>query len=120
MSAIDEAKIPAPERDLDNVDPAVPPASTETSPVSRAIFGSIAIAFGISFVIIAVAAAVFQVSPLPQDFFNGDEVTAALMAGLSGLSLVGCGLLIFRRSTAGTALLLILSLVFGYAASVIG
>lgn len=120
MIAPDESKIPAPERDLKNVDPQVSPASTETSPVTRAVFGSIAIASGIALVIIAIAAAAFHSSPLPRDVFTGDEISAAVLAGLSGACLIGCGVFIFRRSLIVTALLLILSLICGYAASVVG
>ena len=119
MSSTHDVKIPAPERDLRNTEPSVPPASTQTSPITRAIFGSIAIAFGIAIVVISLVAAIFHVSPLPRSIINSDEVTAAIFAGLSGLCLIGCGTFIFKRSLLITALLLLLSIVCGFTASAI-
>ncbi|MCA9078892.1 MAG: hypothetical protein R3C02_19835 [Planctomycetaceae bacterium] len=107
--------IPAPERDLENVSPEVSPVNDDTSPVTRAVFGSLAVCFGIAIVIMSLAAAVFHASPLPRDMFNADEITAALLAGLTGLCLIGIGIGIFRRSLLLTGLLFLLTLLCGFA-----
>jgi len=109
--------IPAPERDLQNVDPEIPPASREPSTITRTIFGSLAVGFGIALLMLGVAAAVFQASPVPQHLFASEELTAAILASVSGLCLIGCGVAIFRRSGLLMAVLFALSILCGVAAS---
>ncbi len=113
------SQIPAPDRDLANVEPRIPPVSDDTSPVTRAILGSITIAMGVAIVIVAISAAIFQASPLPTTVFNSDEILAAVFAGLCGLCLIGCGRFIFRRSLGITAILLLAALICGYVTSTI-
>jgi hypothetical protein len=114
-----EAKIPAPGRDLKNVDPQVPPASREPSPVTRFVFGSLAIGFGLAMVAFAVVAAIFQASPLPHGVFRADEAVACLLVACSGLCFIGCGLFIFRRSFMITLVLLLIALVCGWSATAV-
>lgn len=107
------SSIPAPERDLQNVGPHVPPASREPGMISQAIFGSLSVGMGIALVVIGVVAALFNASPLPRELFTADEMMAALFAGLSGLCLIGCGIGIFRRATGVTLVLFALALACG-------
>jgi hypothetical protein len=116
---MDEAqtKIPAPERDLANVSPQVPPASDEPSPVTQWVFASLAIGLGTAMIVLAVVAAVFAASPIPETVLARDARAAWLLVGLSGLFFAGCGWGILRRSTALTLLSLILAVVTGWMAS---
>ncbi|MCA9025322.1 MAG: hypothetical protein KDA86_08940 [Planctomycetaceae bacterium] len=111
--------IPAPERDLKNVSPKVSLADDTTSPVTRAVFGSLAVGFGITIVIMAIAVAIFQASPLPSDMFDVDEITAAFLAGLTGLCLIGCGVGIYRCSLLTTSLLFFVALLCGLATTLV-
>lgn len=112
--------IPAPERDLAREDPQVPPASREVGTLTNSLFGSLAIGLGIAVIVGAVIAAVFQISPLPRDLFNADEMTAVLLAVTAGLFLIACGVLILRR---GSTLLLLgmlsVAVLCGYLSSVV-
>jgi hypothetical protein len=114
-----ETKIPAPERDLKNVDPQVPPASREPSPVTRFVFGSLAVGFGLAMVAFAVVAAIIQASPLPPGVFRADEAVACLLVACSGLCFIGCGLSILRRSLMTTLALLVLALICGWSATAV-
>lgn len=99
--------------------PPSPPASGRFSSMTNMVFGSLSIALGIGVVGIAVFAALFQVSPLPQNVFNSDELSAALLAIVCGLCFVGCGMAIFRRATLLTAALLVAALLCGFLSSVV-
>lgn len=112
-----EKHIPAPERDLQNVSPHVPPASSQFSPVTRGIFASLAIGLGIVMIVMAVLAALFGASPVPESMLAQDAFAAWLMVGLSGLFFVGSGVGILRRSLTLTLALLILGVLSGWMAS---
>ncbi|QDU40883.1 hypothetical protein Mal4_52460 [Maioricimonas rarisocia] len=116
---MNDVKIPAPERDMKNVEPHVPPASRELSPVTRGLFSSLAIGFGIAVLALAIFAGIMQTSPLPQDYFNSEDLVAVLLAAGSGLCLIGCGIGIARRSTVLAVVLLLGSLLCGMAATAI-
>ncbi|MFG0333499.1 MAG: hypothetical protein ACF8TS_09070 [Maioricimonas sp. JB049] len=102
---------------MKNVDPQVPPASRELSPVTRGVFSSLAIGFGIAVLAVAIFGGILQSSPLPRNVFNAEELIAVLLAAGSGLCLIGCGIGIARRSTVLSVVLLIGSLLCGMAAT---
>jgi hypothetical protein len=112
-------QMPAPERDLQNVPPHVPPASRDVSPVTQAVFATPAIGLGIAMMVMAVLALLFQASPVPDSVLGRDAVAAWWLVGLSGLFFVGCGVAIMRRSLLLTVVLLILAVLCGWMASVI-
>lgn len=114
-----QTKIPAPERDLKNVEPHVPPASRELSPVTRGIFSSVAIAFGVAVLVLALLGAVLQTSPLPQNVFDAGNLIAVLFAALTGLCLIGCGVGIAAARRSCPLVLLVASLLCGMAATAI-
>lgn len=105
--------IPAPDRDLANEEPRVPPAADDTSPVTRAIMGSLAVGMGAAILVTAVLAALFQISPLPADVFDAENMIVFTLACLCGACFIGCGLFIFRRSLVMTSLLLVAALACG-------
>lgn len=111
--------IPAAERDLANEDPLIPPATSDTSPVTRAIFGSLAIGMGIAILVIAVLAALFQISPLPTEMFDAGNAAAFTFACLCGACFIACGSFILRRSLLWTALFLIAAIALGFLATTI-
>lgn len=112
-------QVPAPDRDLQNVPPHVPPASREVSPVTAAIFASLAFGLGAVMIVMAILALVFEAAPLPQSVLGQDALAAWLMVGLSGLFFAGCGVGILRRSLPLTLVLLILGVLSGWMASVV-
>jgi hypothetical protein len=114
-----EKQVRAPERDLQNVPPHVPPASRETSPVTQAVFATPAIGLGIAMIVMAVLALLFEASPVPDSVLGQDASAAWLLVGLSGLFFVGCGVGIVRRSLLLTVVLLILAVLCGWMASTI-
>jgi hypothetical protein len=111
--------IPAPGRDLQNVPPFVPPASSQASPVTRAFFASLAIGLGIAMIVIAVLAVLFEASPLPGTFLRQDAFAAWVLVGISGLLFTGCGIGIWRGSLVLTLVLLILGVLSGWMASAV-
>jgi hypothetical protein len=113
-----EKQVPAPERDLQNVSPHVPPASREMSPVTQAVFATPTIGLGIAMIVMAVLALLFEASPVPDSVLRQDALAAWLLVGLSGLFFVGCGVAILRRSLLLTLVSLILALLSGWMASV--
>ncbi|REK19990.1 MAG: hypothetical protein DWQ45_26120 [Planctomycetota bacterium] len=109
--------IPAADRDLANEDPHVPPASRQTSTFTNNLFGSLVIGFGIAVIVMAIVAAIFNVSPLPRDLYRADEVMAAVWAMLAGLCLVGCGVTIMRRGTVWPLVMLVAAIICGFLSS---
>lgn len=114
-----EKQIPAPERDLQNVSPHMPPASSPFAPVTRGIFATLAIGLGVVMMVMALLAALFGASPVPETMLSQDAQAAWLMVGLSGLFFAGSGVGILRRSLLLTLGSLILGMLCGWIASTI-
>jgi hypothetical protein len=116
---MDKPTIPAPGRDFANVEPRLPPASTDESPIARSIMGWFAVTFGAAVILLAILGSMFEAAPLTPAFLGTDDVAAAILTAGAGLCLIGCGFAILRGSTFVTLLLMVGTIILGYSATLV-
>lgn len=95
----------APDHDMANVPPQVPPNSTKVSIVTRAIFGMIIFAIGLTVSVMALVGLFIERTV--------DERTAQIVALASGVCFCLCGLTTFRRGTLAAAIFGALGVILG-------
>ncbi|WP_437223040.1 hypothetical protein SH661x_003048 [Planctomicrobium sp. SH661] len=109
-------QIPAPGRDLANVPPFLKPETQEMQPLTRRLLGSLMIAIG-AVVLINV---VFRTTMIFDLQYSDRRLVSNLLAVLSSICFVVCGVTIFYRGVIWSTILLICGLILvGFAKAIV-
>ncbi len=112
-------RIPAPDRDLANVPPFLPPDSTEWSPAARSAFGTITLMLGAIVFLNKLAGAIIETRPGPMHNWSAYGLAADWLAASAGLCFVICGCLLFRKGTVAPAVFVAIGLVLAIASRIV-
>lgn len=106
-------RIPAPDRDLANVPPFLPPDSLQVGPTARSAFGTIAIAIGTVVLLNKLIGAIVDTRPGPMQISQPNIITSDWLAVAAGICFFASGALLFGKGVKLPSILLAIGLVLG-------
>ena len=115
-------KVSAPDHDMANVSPKVPPASRDVGSIARTVMGTISVGIGIAVTGIFLFAALFGTATNPDNppgAASGDDVIGSWIGVVAGIFWILSGVGIYRRGVLLAAVSFVIALALSILATMV-